>query len=94
MLGHGDDAAGVNGLLAWCDPAGSLAQMYTLCAEAAARCRDQNDRNGALVMARLNRVNSMLGMLNISGNDARTYGNPKPHAQGRDRAGRLVAVTA
>ena len=94
LLGRGDDAAAMSALLQWCDPAGSLASTYAQCADQAGHCREQNDRNGALVTARLNRVNSMLGMLNISGNDARTYAATKPQAPGRECAGRLVTVTA
>jgi flagellar biosynthesis protein FlgN len=94
LMGRGGDAAGMGELLGWCDPQGSLASAYAVCAEQVVQCRTQNDRNGALVTARLNKVSSMLGMLNISGNDARTYGASRTHSPGPQRAGRLVATSA
>jgi flagellar biosynthesis/type III secretory pathway chaperone len=57
------DPQGLAALLAWCDPEGSLAGAQAECAMQARRCREQNERNGALVTARLNRVGSMLGMI-------------------------------
>jgi flagellar biosynthesis/type III secretory pathway chaperone len=67
-LGHGADQTGMAAMLKWCDPAGSLAAAHAGASHQAQLCRDQNDRNGALVNARLNRLNSMLGKL--SGNAA------------------------
>ncbi len=66
------DARGLATLLAWCDPAGSLAAAQGQCTQHAQRCREQNERNGMLVTARLNRVNGMLGMI-AGENKSSTY---------------------
>jgi len=89
------DAAGLGELLAWCDPAGSLAAAQALCATHAQRCREQNERNGALVTARLNRVSSMLGMMEGS-NPGSTY-QPRSsatRAAAYQPAGRMVSTSA
>jgi flagellar biosynthesis/type III secretory pathway chaperone len=70
--GHDTDGPGFAQLLAWCDPSGTLADAQALCAVHAQRCREQNERNGALVNARLNRVGGMLGMI-TGRSDAGTY---------------------
>lgn len=57
------DEKGFAALLAWCDPEGSLRDAQAACAAQAHSCREQNERNGALVTARLNRVGGMLGMI-------------------------------
>lgn len=59
--GRGDDTAGLQSLLAWCDPTGLLMPAMQEYRERTQRCRDQNDRNGFLVNGRLQQ-------------DARTYG--------------------
>jgi flagellar biosynthesis/type III secretory pathway chaperone len=89
------DAAGLAQLLAWCDPTGSLAAAQALCATHAERCRDQNERNGALVTARLNRISGMLGMLEGS-NPASTYQprNSGVRASTYKPAGRMVSTSA
>jgi flagellar biosynthesis/type III secretory pathway chaperone len=88
------DAQGLAALLAWCDPEGSLARAQAEGAMHARRCREQNERNGALVAARLNRIGSMLGM--IAGQpDRETY---RPHAAVRAvalaAAGRMLSTSA
>jgi flagella synthesis protein FlgN len=92
MLGYSADLPGLERLLAWCDPSGSLKSRWAECASRGARCRDLNDRNGALVNARLKRVETMLGALTGSPTEGRTYG-PKG-AYGVPTAGRMVAVEA
>jgi flagellar biosynthesis/type III secretory pathway chaperone len=72
QLGRSADRNGVAALFAWCDPQGTLAAAQSGCAELAARCRAQNERNGALVAARLMRASSMLDLLTGS-NAPRTY---------------------
>jgi flagellar biosynthesis/type III secretory pathway chaperone len=94
LLGRGEDQAALSQLLQWCDPQGTLASAYEKCSLQATRCREQNDRNGALVGARLNRVSNMLGMLNTGGEKERVY---NPQASGRGTAfkpGRLVSISA
>ena len=92
QLGRNADRSGMAALLAWCDPAGTLAPAQSECASLAGACRAQNERNGALVAARLMRASSMLDLL--TGNNApRTYDQrfgrsvPLP-------AGRMLATSA
>lgn len=88
------DTGGLAALLAWCDPTGSLATAQARCATHAQRCREQNERNGALVTARLNRVSGMLGMI-AGDNPARTY-QPRlgARAPAFPTAGRMVSTSA
>lgn len=94
LLGHAPDHTGLAGLLAWCDPEGSLAAAQAECAARARRCREQNERNGALVTARLNRIGGMLGM--ISGSDtSNTYGTrSNAFAQASRPGGRMISTSA
>lgn len=63
MLNLPDDLAGLDQLRAWCDPQQSLKSRWAECAERAARCRGLNERNGALVSARLKRVQGLLNVI-------------------------------
>jgi flagellar biosynthesis protein FlgN len=74
MHGHSPDLAGLERLITWCDPKGSLMSRLRECAERVARCRDLNDRNGAMVGARLKRVEGLLGILTGRADRADTYG--------------------
>lgn len=95
MLGQAADARGVEALLAWCDPQAELLPALRRCTEQATLCRDQNLRNGALVNARLQRVSSMLGMLNVSTAERSVYGrNGAGSVPPGAHAGRLVATSA
>lgn len=92
QCGRHGDRSGMAALLAWCDPAGTLAAAQSECAGLAGACRAQNERNGALVTARLTRASGMLDLL--AGNSApRTYDQrfartaPMP-------AGRMLTTTA
>jgi len=88
------DPAGFAKLLEWCDPQGTLADAQTHCATQAERCREQNERNGALVMARLNRIGSMLGMLTADSGSA-TY-HPRTAVRSRtfESAGTMLTTRA
>lgn len=88
------DVNGLAQLLAWCDPAGSLAEPQSRCAMQAQRCREQNERNGVLVTARLNRVGGMLDMI-AGENNADTY-QPRAAAVSPaiTAAGRLLSTSA
>src|SRR5688572_23189479 len=44
--GRGDESAGLQSLLAWCDPAGLLVPAMQEYRDRTQRCREQNDRNG------------------------------------------------
>lgn len=47
----------------WCDPGGGLVTRWRGNLTAARRCRDLNERNGAIVTLKLNHVQSLLGAL-------------------------------
>jgi flagellar biosynthesis/type III secretory pathway chaperone len=95
VLGHGADHVGLAALHKWCDPSGSLNATHTSVATQAQKCRELNDRNGALVNARLNRLSNMLDMMNGNKAAPRTY-----EARGTTRgpattpAGRMVSISA
>jgi flagellar biosynthesis/type III secretory pathway chaperone len=68
------DRFGLEQLLKWCDPTQSLQQRIADCAERAGRCRSLNERNGALVTARLKRVEGMLQVITGRGAPEKLYG--------------------
>jgi flagellar biosynthesis/type III secretory pathway chaperone len=86
--GHSADRAGLEQLVMWCDPRGSLVSRLRDCAERAVRCRDLNDRNGILVNARLRNVSDRLAALTGRG-DAVTYG---PKGSAPVRPGRVLGA--
>jgi flagellar biosynthesis/type III secretory pathway chaperone len=88
------DNQGFAALLAWCDPQGSLTDVQARCAVRAQCCREQNERNGALVTARLNRVGGMLGM--IAGSNASSTYQPGAgmRAPGFAATGRMLSISA
>jgi flagellar biosynthesis/type III secretory pathway chaperone len=67
---------GFEQLLQWCDATGDLARRWRSNLDHARRCRDQNDRNGALVAVKLNHVQTMLGALR--GEVAEPVYSPQP----------------
>ena len=69
LHGHAPDRMGLERLLDWCDPDGVLLAQLRECVRRASRCRDLNNRNGALVAARMKHVAGLLSVLN--GRDAR-----------------------
>jgi flagellar biosynthesis/type III secretory pathway chaperone len=93
MSGRGEDHIAMGALLRWCDPASSLHDAYQRCATQAQRCREYNDRNGALVTARLNRVSGMLRQLNPS-TETRTYAPKHGAPSAQVHAGRMLTVRA
>jgi flagellar biosynthesis/type III secretory pathway chaperone len=90
--GRSTDLAGLEALLAWCDPRGMLKAQWAECAQGATRCRELNDKNGALVHARMKRVETLLGALTGQPAAAPTYG-PKG-AYTMPRSGRVLATEA
>ncbi len=74
--GHGDDPAALHRLLTWCDPTGLLRPVMREYLDLSQRCREQNDRNGILVNARLQPVPGM---------EVRTYGPGGGQASGYGR---------
>ena len=92
MHGRGVDAPGVLQLMNWCDPHGTLKSRWAECAEGATRCREFNDRNGALVMARMKRVETLLTALTGQPREVPTYGPKGAYATAR--SGRVLATEA
>ena len=73
-LGRPHDLKGLEALLTWCDPQGTLAGAWAGCTAAAIKCRGLNDRNGALAGARLQNVQARLGTLIDGRRETVTYG--------------------
>ena len=93
MHGREPDAKGIEQLMAWCDPRGTLKSSWLDCANGATRCRELNDRNGALVIARMKRVENLLTVLTGQPKEAPTYG-PKGAYGSPTRSGRVFATEA
>lgn len=90
MHGQEPDAAGLERLLNWCDPKGTLQAQWADCAARAARCRELNDRNGALVTARMQRVEHLLAVITRPAESAAAYG---PHGvQSAPSSGRMLSA--
>jgi flagellar biosynthesis protein FlgN len=68
------DMHGLQRLLTWSDPERTLQARWTDCGERAGRCRNANERNGALVSARLKRVEGLLDTLTGRANQPKIYG--------------------
>jgi flagellar biosynthesis protein FlgN len=73
-LGKPHDLKGLEALLKWCDPQGTLAEAWAGCTTLAIRCRGLNDRNGALAGARLQNVQARLSTLIDGRRETVTYG--------------------
>ena len=91
-MGRPVDLKGLEDLLRWCDPKGTLASSWAECSEAAANCRSRNDRNGALVAARLQHVQARLGTLISSRKESTTYGPRGAYSQAS--TGRVLTTEA
>jgi flagellar biosynthesis/type III secretory pathway chaperone len=74
MHGYTPDWLGLESLMSWCDPDGTLLSRLRECAQRATRCRDLNVKNGTLVAARLKQVEGMLTALTGGANQPVTYG--------------------
>lgn len=91
--GRTADVTGLQQLLGWCDPRGTLKSQMANSAQGAIRCRTLNDKNGALVIARMKRVEGLLGALTGQRPEApATYG-PKGYFNA-PRSGRVVTTEA
>jgi flagellar biosynthesis/type III secretory pathway chaperone len=91
--GKSGDVTGVRQLLAWCDPRGTLQTQLANSHKGAGRCRALNDKNGALVLARMRRVEGLLGAITGQRPEApATYG-PKGYTSA-PRSGRVLATEA
>lgn len=95
LLGKDAGPEGVAAVLRWCDPQGTLSDDYHRCSMQAQRCREHNDRNGALVAARLKKVSSMLGALTPASAAGGLYGPRGSSDTGaRNTSGRVLTVRA
>src|ERR1700736_1429905 len=74
MHGYTPDWVGLESLMQWCDPEGTLLSRLRECAKRATHCRDLNDKNGILVAARLKHVEGRLSVLGGGTNQSVTYG--------------------
>jgi flagellar biosynthesis/type III secretory pathway chaperone len=63
MLSFGSGGSATQTLLAWADPSGALTAVWHESLQRARRCKDLNDKNGAIVAARLGRVRQLLARL-------------------------------
>jgi flagellar biosynthesis/type III secretory pathway chaperone len=63
LLGLPDAPASFDALLAGCDADGTLRRRWTATLDQARLCRELNDRNGALVSAKMRRVQGLLHVL-------------------------------
>jgi flagellar biosynthesis/type III secretory pathway chaperone len=93
MSGKTADLQGLEELLKWCDPRGSLQSHWTECAARATRCRDLNDRNGVVVTARMKRVEGMLNIITGRPQQPATYGPPGAYSAASS-VGRMVRSEA
>ena len=91
MMNISADAMGLDKLLNWCDPSRELKRRWAACADRAARCRSLNDRNGALVSARLKRVEGMLDVITGRANQPKMYGS-KGGYEATSRSDRVIAT--
>lgn len=92
MMDLPTDPQGIERLLQWCDPSNDLQRRWAACAERALRCRNANERNGALVSARLKRVEGLLGAITGPSASSPLYAaNGSIHTA---RAGQFLATKA
>ncbi|HTE39373.1 MAG TPA: flagellar protein FlgN [Steroidobacteraceae bacterium] len=94
MAGKGADLAGLDQLMKWCDPKGTLQSRWTDCAAHATRCRELNDRNGLVVSARLQQVSGMLNLITGRNNAPATYGPAKGAYGAAPATGRMFRSEA
>lgn len=90
LHGQAADRAGLEKLVKWCDPTGTLEPRLAECLGRAVRCRDLNDRNGVMVAARLKRVGELLRVLTGCSPEHGTYG-PRGYTR-RVRGGRMLGA--
>jgi flagellar biosynthesis/type III secretory pathway chaperone len=63
MLSFGTDRGALHRLFEWADPSTGLRDRWSSNLELARRCKAINDQNGAIVTAKLGRVQQLLGKL-------------------------------
>ncbi len=90
MLNMPTDKTGLARMLEWCDPSATLQARIADCAERAGRCRGLNERNGALVTVRLQRVEGLLDVVTGRATQPKVYGRQG----GYEVSGRSATVLA
>ena len=80
MLSFGSGREGFERLLAWCDPGQDLRQLWHSNLQLARRCKELNDRNGAVVTLKLGQVQQLLATLRGGGPDV--YGRQGARFEG------------
>jgi flagellar biosynthesis protein FlgN len=91
-LGRPFDLKGLEALIAWCDPQGTLVTAWAGCTAAATKCRSLNDRNSAMAGARLQNIQARLGMLIEGRRETVTYGPRGTCSVAAERHGLLREV--
>ena len=92
MMNVPADVQGLERLLRWCDPSNTMQRRLAECAERATRCREINERNGALVTARLKKVEGMLDVLTGRASQPKVYGRQGMFQQPKANARVLASV--
>lgn len=85
MLNLAANREGFERLLAWCDPGRQLHALWQRNLQVARRCKDLNDRNGAVVALKLGQVRQLLSTLRGSGGAPATYGRQGARFEGFQR---------
>ena len=93
MLGYDTDLTGLAKLIAWCDPARTLAKRHEEWATRARDCRDLNTRNGILVGAQIKRVEGLLGAMTGASAEPRAYG-PRGQTNPYASSGKVLSAEA
>jgi flagellar biosynthesis protein FlgN len=91
-LGRPFDLKGIQALIAWCDPQGTLGSAWGACTATATNCRSLNDRNSAMAGARLQNVQARLGLLIEGRRETVTYGPRGTCSVAAERHGLLREV--
>lgn len=89
LLSFGRGAAAVEKLFGWCDGSGALQRQWLSNLQLARRCKELNDRNGAIVTVKLGHIQQLLGKLRgtpapaVYGPKAARFGALAPRDLGR-----------
>jgi flagellar biosynthesis/type III secretory pathway chaperone len=82
MLSYPASRDGFERLLGWCDPGHELRAHWQRNLQVARRCKELNDRNGAVVALKLGQVRQLLSTLRSGSNGPATYGRQGARFEG------------
>jgi flagella synthesis protein FlgN len=82
MLSYPANRAGFERLLSWCDNDRALLGRWERNLQTARRCKELNDRNGAVVALKLGQVRQLLSTLRGSSDAPATYGRQGARFEG------------